>query len=225
MLCDVMWCDFPFLPCRMEDEAVLDRGASFVKNVCEEEVEGKRSDEHYLANRSFKLYFSPQILFSSIYAGEKHSFPLCPGARAQGSFHSETWSLEWTNEHFVFLCITGCWWVLGNFYPLSMCSFRIGTSVQMPVSPTSQTATEPNISVWEDVFSCVLILSSAKATKEFIWRHPHEFTETFTCFTNQHLRVHTKRTMPEFLALWPSCFCAFSSSYKTLLLPCMGPYI
>ena len=30
----------------MEDEAVLDRGASFVKHVCdEEEVEGKLSDE------------------------------------------------------------------------------------------------------------------------------------------------------------------------------------
>uniref|UniRef100_A0A3Q3W0N7 Anion exchange protein n=1 Tax=Mola mola TaxID=94237 RepID=A0A3Q3W0N7_MOLML len=32
---------FFFLPCRVEDEAVLDRGASFVKHVCdEEEVEG-----------------------------------------------------------------------------------------------------------------------------------------------------------------------------------------
>lgn len=30
----------------MEDEAVLDRGAAFVKHVCdEEEVEGKLSDE------------------------------------------------------------------------------------------------------------------------------------------------------------------------------------
>lgn len=35
---------FIFLPCRVEDEAVLDRGASFVKHVCdEEEVEGKNS--------------------------------------------------------------------------------------------------------------------------------------------------------------------------------------
>jgi len=34
-----------FLPCRVEDEAVLDRGASFVKHVCdEEEVEGKIID-------------------------------------------------------------------------------------------------------------------------------------------------------------------------------------
>lgn len=34
-----------FLPlsCRVEDEAVLDRGAAFVKHVCdEEEVEGER---------------------------------------------------------------------------------------------------------------------------------------------------------------------------------------
>lgn len=32
---------------RVEDEAVLDRGASFVKHVCdEEEVEGKISDEY-----------------------------------------------------------------------------------------------------------------------------------------------------------------------------------
>lgn len=31
----------------MEDEAVLDRGASFVKHVCdEEEVEGKTNDEY-----------------------------------------------------------------------------------------------------------------------------------------------------------------------------------
>lgn len=30
------------LSCRVEDEAILDRGASFVKHVCdEEEVEGK----------------------------------------------------------------------------------------------------------------------------------------------------------------------------------------
>lgn len=35
-----------FCLCRVEDEAVLDRGASFVKHVCdEEEVEGKISDE------------------------------------------------------------------------------------------------------------------------------------------------------------------------------------
>lgn len=39
----------------MEDEAVLDRGASFVKHVCEEEVEGKMSNEHYLENKSFKM--------------------------------------------------------------------------------------------------------------------------------------------------------------------------
>lgn len=38
---------FPFLPCRMEDEAVLDRGAYFVKHVCEEEVEGKMCDENW----------------------------------------------------------------------------------------------------------------------------------------------------------------------------------
>lgn len=54
-LCDVIL--FPFLPRRMEDEAVLDRGATFVKNVCEEEVEGKRSDDHYLAVRSYKCFF------------------------------------------------------------------------------------------------------------------------------------------------------------------------
>lgn len=31
----------PFVSCRMEDEAVVDRGASYVKHVCdEEEVEG-----------------------------------------------------------------------------------------------------------------------------------------------------------------------------------------
>lgn len=36
---------FLLLPRRVEDEAVLDRGASFVKHVCdEEEVEGKLSD-------------------------------------------------------------------------------------------------------------------------------------------------------------------------------------
>lgn len=130
-----------------------------------------------------------------------------------------TWSLMWTDAHVVFLCITGCQWVLGHLYPL-----RIGTPVP-DAGVTCDTATEPNISLQEDVFSCVLILSSAKATKEFIWRRPHGFTETFTYFTNQHLRVHTKRTMPELLALWPSCLCLFSSSYKTLLLPCMGPYI
>lgn len=31
----------------MEDEAVLDRGASFVKHVCEEEVEGTMGDEYW----------------------------------------------------------------------------------------------------------------------------------------------------------------------------------
>lgn len=37
---------FLLLPRRVEDEAVLDRGAAFVKHVCdEEEVEGKLSDE------------------------------------------------------------------------------------------------------------------------------------------------------------------------------------
>lgn len=39
----------PLLFCRMEDEAVLDRGASFVKHVCdEEEVEGKIADANSL---------------------------------------------------------------------------------------------------------------------------------------------------------------------------------
>lgn len=38
---------FLFLPCRVEDEAVLDRGASFVKHVCdEEEVEGELSNKY-----------------------------------------------------------------------------------------------------------------------------------------------------------------------------------
>ncbi len=45
-VCDLYSVIFLFLPCRVEDEAVLDRGASFVKHVCdEEEVEGKISDE------------------------------------------------------------------------------------------------------------------------------------------------------------------------------------
>lgn len=38
---------FLFLPCRVEDEAVLDRGASFVKHVCdEEEVEGELGNKY-----------------------------------------------------------------------------------------------------------------------------------------------------------------------------------
>lgn len=34
---------------------------------------------------------------------------------------------------------------------------------------------------------------SAKATKEFIWRHPRGLSETLTYFTNHHLWVHTQR--------------------------------
>lgn len=38
---------FLFLSCRVEDEAVLDRGASFVKHVCdEEEVEGELGNKY-----------------------------------------------------------------------------------------------------------------------------------------------------------------------------------
>lgn len=50
MLPDVaihIYCIFLFLPCRVEDEAILDRGASFVKHVCdEEEVEGELSNKY-----------------------------------------------------------------------------------------------------------------------------------------------------------------------------------
>lgn len=48
MLTYVVMCNhFSVLLCRVEDEAVLDRGASFLKHVCdEEEVEGKISDEY-----------------------------------------------------------------------------------------------------------------------------------------------------------------------------------
>lgn len=36
------------LSCRVEDEAVLDRGASFVKHICdEEEVEGELGNKYW----------------------------------------------------------------------------------------------------------------------------------------------------------------------------------
>lgn len=52
----------PSVSCRMEDEAVVDRGASYVKHVCdEEEVEGMDHTPKY----SFSLAKVSSIFFSA----------------------------------------------------------------------------------------------------------------------------------------------------------------
>lgn len=63
---------FLFYYYRMEDEAVLDRGASFLKHVCdEEEVEGK--------SKNLSLYFcSIHIINVSVFISNKNALlPSC----------------------------------------------------------------------------------------------------------------------------------------------------
>lgn len=71
-----------------------------------------------------------------------------------------------------------------------------------------------NVSMQEDVFSSVLILSSAKATKEFMWRRPRGFSDTFTYFTYENLRVDTKRATSQLLASCQRACQVYFSFYK-----------
>lgn len=63
---------FFFFPCRVEDEAVLDRGASFVKHVCdEEEVEGELRNKYLRSYQSNRPAINFNILNSMCFLHRK----------------------------------------------------------------------------------------------------------------------------------------------------------